>query len=67
METLPEILATHNGYGLPAVHDVAMIPGTDAAVYAAVGELEKQGKLSMPISAFVMAQRPLHLEGPSRP
>ena len=63
METLPEILAMYNGYGFTAVHDVAMIAGTEAAVYSAVGELEKQGKLTMRLSASVMAQRPLHLEG----
>ena len=62
MEKLPEVIAMYNGYGLTAVHDVAVPCGAELPIYEAASEMEKQGKLTLRISASAMAQRTIHLE-----
>ena len=46
MEKLPGIVQMYNGYGFTAIHDVGVPVGTEPSVWAAAGELEKQGKLN---------------------
>lgn len=63
LEKLPEVIAMYNGYGFTAIHDVAVPCGAELPIYEAAREMEKQGKLTLRLSASAMAQRTIHLEG----
>ena len=49
--------------GITAVMDPGTPPGTEAVVWGAFGEMEKQGRMKVRTQVAAMAQREVHLEG----
>lgn len=63
VENADDTLAYLSGLGITTAHEVAITPGMEESLFSAVGELEKQGRLSVRIVGAVFVQRPVHIEG----
>jgi len=58
-----DIMGFISSNGITTVHDAGLPPGLEEPFFSAITELEEQGRLSVRISASIMAQRPVHIEG----
>jgi predicted amidohydrolase YtcJ len=63
LEQADDILGYLSSLGITTVHDAGVPPGTEEVLFSAIGELEKQHRLSVRImGSAAMAQRPQHIE-----
>ena len=58
-----DIMGFISSNGITTVHDAGLPPGLEEPFFSAIAELEEQSRLSVRISASIMAQRPVHIEG----
>ncbi len=58
---LPDVIEYFNSYGLTAIYDAGVPPGSEPVIYEAANSLAEQGKLNLRVSASIIAQRPFHL------
>jgi len=63
MEQAVNVFGKISALGVTAVMDPGTPPGTESIVWGAIGELEKQGKITVRVQAAAMTQREVHLEG----
>ena len=63
LEQADGVLRQMSKLGVTASYEVAQVPGTEEAVFSAVSELERQGRLTVRMVCATMIQRPRHIEG----
>lgn len=62
IKAAPAILENLSSNGIVAVVDAMTYPGTEDAVFSAIGELEERGELTVRLIMCTAIQRPIHIE-----